>query len=430
MIENESPALANALWSATANPHPACPPLTGATRAEVAIVGGGFTGLSCALHLAEAGLKPVLLESQTPGWGASGRNGGQVIPGLKEDPDAIEKRFGPELGGRMVALAGGAPDLVFDLIERHGIACDAVREGWIQPAHSDAALRLTERRVEQWGRRGAPTELLDRARTAELLGCEGYHGGLLDRRGGGLHPLNYALGLAKAARDQGTVLHGSSPAISLERQQSGYLLRTPAGELHAERVALCTNGYTTALLPELQRSVLPLRSLQVATAPLRETVLRSILPQGQVASDTRPLLSYFRLDGEGRFLIGGRGAERSAAIQERFRSLRATGVKLFPQIQASDWHYHWGGLVALTPDHYPHLHEPAPGLIACLGYNGRGVAMATAMGKTMAEKLRGLPDRDLGFPVTEVQPIPLHGLRKPAIAAAMAWQLLRERLSR
>ena len=429
MIENETPDLANALWTATANPHPACPPLKGAAKTDVAIVGGGFTGLSCALHLAEARVKPILLESEAPGWGASGRNGGQVIPGLKEDPDSIERHCGTERGARIVATAAEAPDLVFDLVERHGIACEPIREGWIQPAHSEAALRNSESRAEQWSRRGAPVELLDKAAVTDLLGCSGYHGGLIDRRAGALHPLNYALGLAEAAKRQGAVLYGGSPAISLEREQNGYLLRTPMGEVHARQVALCTNGYTGDLFPELRRSVIPLRSLQVATAPLSENVRRSILPRGQVASDTRPLLSYFRLDGEGRFLIGGRGAERQAAIRERFRSLRSTAEKLFPQIEAKDWRYSWGGFVALTPDHFPHLHEPAPGILAGLGYNGRGVAMATAMGKVMAEKLRGQREEELAFPLTELRPIPFHGLRRPAVAAAIAWHLLRERLA-
>ncbi len=428
MIENEAPELANSLWAATANPHPSCPALRDAMTCDIAIVGGGFTGLSCALHLAERGLKPVLLEAEAPGWGASGRNGGQVIPGLKEDPDSIEAAFGPEIGGRLVALAGGAPDLVFDLIRRYGIACDAQRHGWIQPAHSAAALRLSEDRAAQWSRRGAPIELLGRADMETLLGCGGYHGGLLDRRGGGLHPLNYALGLAQAAQARGARLYGGTPVLSLERAQHRYLLKTPRGEVTARRVALCTNGYTANLVPELRRSILPLRSLQVASKPLPAELRHHILPHGQVVSDTRPLLSYFRLDAEGRFLIGGRGAERGAAIQGRLRALRATAEKLFPQLAEASWQYHWGGLVAITPDHYPHLHEPSPGLVAALGYNGRGVAMATAMGKVLADKLSGVSDDELDFPVTPLRPVPLHGLRKPAVAAVMAWQLLRERL--
>ena len=428
MIANEFPEVANSLWSATANPLPDCPPLRDSVACDIAIVGGGFAGLSCALHLAERGETPLLLEAETPGWGASGRNGGQVIPGLKEDPDAVERAYGPETGGRMVKLAGGAPDLVFDLIERHGIDCGAVRNGWIQPSHSAAALRTTESRVEQWARRGAPIELLDSAQVESLLGCGGYHGGLLDKRGGGLHPLNYALGLATAAQAKGARLHGNSKVLGLERSGAGYRLKTAEGEVTARRVALCTNGYTGDLLPELRRSVIPMRSLQVATRPLSENARRSILPQGQVSSDTRPLLSYFRLDAEGRFLIGGRGAESVPAIRKRLRHLRATAEGLVPQIEAEDWRFHWGGLVALTPDHYAHLHEPLPGLVAGLGFNGRGIAMATAMGKVLADKLAGTPDAELDFPVTRVRPIPFHGLRAPALAAMIAWHRLRDRL--
>ena len=156
MIEDERPPLADSLWTATAPAGPACPPLLGEVEAEVVIVGGGYTGLSAALHLAERKVSVVLVEAREPGWGASGRNGGQVIPGLKEDPDEVERIMGPTFGRRAVRLSAAAPDLVFDLVARHGIACDAVRAGWIQPAPDEAGVRLQQARVRQWERRGAP----------------------------------------------------------------------------------------------------------------------------------------------------------------------------------------------------------------------------------------------------------------------------------
>lgn len=428
-IPNESDELAHSLWSATANPSPTYPPLEGVTRTTVAVVGGGFTGLSAALHLAEQGIDTVLLEAQHPGWGASGRNGGQVIPGLKEDPDTLIAKLGSERGEALVRLAGGAPDRVFELIQRHGIHCDATREGWIQPAHDARSLALCRARAEQWQRRGAPIEILDRAETARLLGSEHYLGALLDRRGGGVHPLNYALGLAEAAQRAGARLHGQSPVQALQRNSSGFSLTTPQGTLQAEQMLLCTNAYSDALHPALRRSVIPVCSVQVASAPLSDNLRRSILPEGQVASDMRTLLLYYRLDAAGRLLMGGRGAYAGPGIAKQQVQLRQAAERLFPQLGELQWQHHWGGFVALTLDHLPHLQQVDKGLYCALGYNGRGVAMATTLGKVLAEWLSGTPEEALGFPVSRLQTIPLHGLRKPIVSLVSAWHQFRERVS-
>lgn len=167
------------------------------------IIGGGFTGLSAALHLAQTGQRVVVLEAETPGWGASGRNGGQVNPGLHDSPDAIIARFGADVGGRMVKISGGSADLVFDLIEQHGIMCDANRSGWIRAAHSTKALSDLSDMAVQWRARGVDVDPLNAQQTATLLGAGVYIGGVMDRRGGNLHPLNYALGLTDAAEKHG-----------------------------------------------------------------------------------------------------------------------------------------------------------------------------------------------------------------------------------
>ncbi|HZD26729.1 MAG TPA: FAD-dependent oxidoreductase, partial [Alphaproteobacteria bacterium] len=206
------------LWQATAVPAPDCPPLAGERRIDVAVIGGGFTGLSAALHLAEAGAKVAVLEAREPGWGASGRNGGMVIPGLKEDPDDLVARHGPEAGEAMVRASAATADLVFGLIERHSIDCDARRAGWIQPAHTAAALPALRRRYEQWAGRGADVAWLSREEIAARLGSDRYHGGWIDRRGGGLQPLSYARGLARAAQAAGAAVHGQSPVTALGRE--------------------------------------------------------------------------------------------------------------------------------------------------------------------------------------------------------------------
>ena len=429
LIEGEAPLLARSVWAETADPRPDVPPLDGAAETEVAVIGGGFTGLSAGLHLALRGTPVTVLEAESPGWGASGRNGGQVIPGLKSDPDAIEAAWGAELGRRAINLAGSAPDLVFDLIERFAIACDPVRSGWIQAAHGQAGLEVSRRRVAEWQRRGAPVEILSRAEVNAMVGSQAYLGGLLDRRGGSLHPLNYARGLARAAVGQGAVIHGRSPVQSIERGTDGFVLRTASGRLRAGQVLVCTNGYTSGPFDRLRRSIVPVRSVQVATEPLSDNLRRSILPEGHVASDTRRLLHYFRLDRDGRLLMGGRGAYGERGIKAQLAALRRAAAELFPQLGEQPWHYHWGGFVAITPDHWPHLHELEPGITAGLGYNGRGVAMATAMGRVLADRAMGMPDDALDFPVTRLQPIRLHGLRRPAVSAVVAWNRLRDHFS-
>ncbi len=426
-IANEMPAVAHSLWTATANPAPATPPLEGEAAAEVAVIGGGFTGLSTALHLAERGVSVSLLEAESPGWGASGRNGGQVIPGLKHDPDELETLFGKERGARLIAMAGGAADLVFALVDKHAIACDARRTGWIQGAHDAVGLAAAHRRAADWARRGAAVEALDKARVAELLGSDTYVGGLLDRRGGGLHPLNYALGLASAATRAGASIHGQSRVKRIERQGGGFRLHAGQGVLAARRIVIGTNGYADGLVDPLRRSIVPVSSVQVATRPLSDNLRKTILPEGQVVSDTRRLLLYFRLDADGRFIMGGRGAFGERGILTRQADLRAAAEQLFPQLAGIEWRHHWGGFVALTTDHLPHLHELEPGIVTALGYNGRGVAMATAMGQQLAAYASGTKAEDLDFPVTGLAPIPFHVLRKPALSALTAWYKARER---
>lgn len=211
--------LAPSLWATTAAPAPDTPPLAESGTADVVIVGGGFCGLSTALHLAERGIRPVVLEAREVGYGGSGRNGGQVIPGLKYDPADLVARFGRERGERLARFAGGTADVVFDLIARHGMDVPHRRAGWIQGAHTETGLAEVERRAAQWADLGAPTRVLDKAEAERLLGTGRYRGGWLDGRGGAIQPLSYARGLARAALKAGASIHGASPVTSLERDR-------------------------------------------------------------------------------------------------------------------------------------------------------------------------------------------------------------------
>src|SRR5215510_6706264 len=257
-------ALPKSLWAATATPPASYPPLCGEVKADCVIVGGGFTGLSTALHLAQRGLKTVLLEANEPGWGASGRNGGQVIPGLKLDPSELRAKYGEERGRRLTATVGATADLVFELIEQHGIACNARRNGWIQGAPGPKGFAEVHKRAEQWAALGADVAVLDRDEVRARVGGADYLGAFLDRRGGTINPLSYARGLARAAAAAGASVHGDSPAIRLERIGQRWKVSTPTGSVTASHAVLGTNGYTDRLWPGLAETVVPLLSSVVA----------------------------------------------------------------------------------------------------------------------------------------------------------------------
>ena len=418
------PGLPGSLWAATAPSAPSYPPLEGERSAELCVVGGGFTGLSTALHTAESGADVVLLEAAEPGWGAAGRNGGQVIPGLKLEPDDLERRFGAERGRRLSEFVGSAPDLVFKLITRHQIDCNARRDGWIRAIHSPSGIPKEEDRVRQWQERDADVEMLDERQVAALLGTAEYVAGSLDRRGGWLQPLAFARGLAEAAGLAGARLHAASPAIRIDRSSDRWRVETPSGSVTARQVFVCTNAYTDGLWPRLSRSLIPVLSGQVATEPLSEAQRAAILPNGHAASDTRRLLRYFCIDPGGRLVMGGRGGFRETEERVFYRHIVASIQRMFPSARSAKLEFFWCGRVAVTLDHLPHILELGPGLWAGGGYNGRGVAMATAMGRLLADCADGAAPEKLPLPLTKPRPLPFHGLRRPAVELAVAWKRL------
>lgn len=416
------------LYADTAIPAAPTPPLAGEARAEVCVVGGGFTGLSAALHLAEAGADVVLIEAEEPGWGASGRNGGQVNPGLKPDPDEVERDWGPDLGSRMLALSYGAPGAVFDLIRRHQIPCEARQQGTIRAAiraDNAAAIRRT---AEQCARRGGPVRFLDAAETAALVGHARYAGAMLDARGGDVHPLSYARGLARAAMAQGARVHGGTRATGIARDGAQWRVTSPGGAVRAAQVVLATNGYTDALWPQLRESVVPVFSSIAATAPLPDDLAARVLPHRASLYESGHITVYYRVDRANRLLMGGRGPQAPIGDARPIRSLLRYAERLWPELRGTQWTHGWNGQLAITQDHYPHLHEPAPGVIAALGYNGRGVAMATAMGAEIARRLTGASAEALDMPVTSIRPIPLHGFWRLAVTAKMWEGRVRDRL--
>jgi glycine/D-amino acid oxidase-like deaminating enzyme len=432
-IPAERASLARSLWEATVGGRVSWPQLEAPRQeTDVAIIGAGITGLSAALHLAERGIGTVVLDAQSPGWGASGRNGGQVLPGLKEDPDAIETIHGSDLGGRMLRLAGNAPDELFGLIQRHAIACDPVRGGWVQPAHSAETLAASRERVRQWQRRGAPLESLSRQQLADILGTDAYVGGALDRRAGSVHPLNLSLGMAATVTRLGGIIHGRSPVTSIARDPAGgFRVTAGRGAVHSRQLLICTNGYTPPAAGSLRRSVIPVCSIAVASQPIAPELRANVLRNGEVVSDMFRLLNHYRFDPEGRLLMGGRGGYTEGAIATQFARLKARVHELYgDRLGELRWEYAWGGNVAVTTDHFPHLNRLGDGMYAALGYNGRGVAMATVLGRLLAELASGTPEQEIPFPVTPVRNIPLHGLYPVGAGAAILWNALLDQRQR
>jgi glycine/D-amino acid oxidase-like deaminating enzyme len=364
----------------------------------------------------------LVLEAKEPGFGGSGRNGGQVIPGLKHDPDDLEAMFGRERGARLVAFAGRAADAVFDLIARHRMDVAHVRNGWIQAAHSRASVEETKRRAEQWARRGAPVEWLDKSQTDRHLGTTQYLASWIDRRGGAVQPLAYARGLAKAAIAAGVAIHGQTQATHLARETNHWVLTTQGGaRVIADRVVICINAYADNLWPGVRRTIIAPNSYQIATEPLSDNIRKSILPFGQVSSDARKLLLYFRLDDAGRLLLGGRGPFREPRDESDWHHLEAMLPRVFPQVKGARIEYRWCGRVAITRDFLPHIHEPAPGLLIDIGCMGRGVALQTALGQAMAEYVASGDVDALPLPLLPIRPLPFHALNKVYFAAAVAW---------
>ncbi|MCZ8044095.1 MAG: FAD-binding oxidoreductase [Beijerinckiaceae bacterium] len=417
--------LAPSLWFATAPAAAPTPPLAQDVSADVCVIGAGFAGLSTALHLAETGVSVVVLEAHEPGWGGSGRNGGQVIPGIKYDPSEILAKFGPVAGEALIGFVGSTADLVFDLIAKHGMDVPHQRAGWIQGAHTPAMVETVKRRSAEWQARGVDAQFLDQDAAARLLGTDRYLAGWVDRRAGGVQPLAYARGLAKAALAAGATIHGQSKVVSLTRSGAPWTVRTAQGAtVTAPRVVVATNGYTGDLIPKLRQTVIRPNSFIVATQPLSDNVAGTILPEGQVVSDTRQLLLYFRKDHQNRLLMGGRGPFREPKDASDWAHLERVVGKMYPQVKGVPFDFRWCGRVALTRDFLPHLHEPEPGLLVDIGCMGRGVGLQSAMGKAMAAYIATGDKGRLPFPVVPITPLPLHALNELYVSAIIAWYRL------
>ncbi|WP_369810029.1 NAD(P)/FAD-dependent oxidoreductase [Bradyrhizobium sediminis] len=427
-MTHEQLALPPSLYADTAVPPVPTPALDVDRTVSVAIIGGGFAGLSTALHLAGQGTEAIVLEAQQPGWGASGNNGGQLNPGLKFDPDSIEATFGADLGRRMIAFAYQTPTFTLDLIHRLGIACEARQNGTLRAAYHEASTAAIETTAEQCIRRGMLVTVLDRDAVQKMTGTDRYVRAMLDRRGGDLQPLSYARGLARAAISAGAAVYGQTPATSLRREGGRWRIDTPRAVVRAEKILIATNGFTDDLWPGLRRTIVPVFSSIVATEPLPDEIVRGIMPTRSVLYESGHITVYYRVDASNRLLMGGRGPMRWIRDPAAVDYLRRYAVRLWPALRDVRWTHGWNSRLAMTADHYPHVHEPGPGALAYLGCNGRGVALATAMGQQLAERLVGGEAAQIDMPITTLKPIRFHAWWPVAIKSVVLYGRIRDRL--
>jgi glycine/D-amino acid oxidase-like deaminating enzyme len=404
----------DSLWAAATPSGPDLPELVGAAEADVVVIGAGFTGLSTALHLREAGVDVAIVEAMEPGWGASGRNNGQVIPTLsRPDPDHIVARHGAA-GERFVNLLRDSASTLFDLIRRYRIQAEQEQAGWVQPVHSPGRIGIAERRVRQWSKFGAAVELLSRDQIRQMLGSDAWFGGFWNKTGGHINPLALSRGLARVVLDRGGRIYARSAAISFERQNGRWVVKTAKGQISGRALIVATNAYTgefsKTLSPEMAHEVMPVLSWQMATRPLSESARKSVIPGRQAMSDTHGELYFARYDARNRLVTGGAVIGPGNKPERLKRMVAERLQRLWPQIGPVEFDYVWNGYVGMTTDFLPRIHRLGPDAYGWTGCNGRAVALSIALGDELSKAVRGIPEGDLALPFSAPVPIVAHGL--------------------
>lgn len=413
----------NSLWAATADPEPELLPLRGSHQCDVVIVGGGYTGLSAAYHIAKSGRAPVVLEAKRVGWGASGRNGGVVSPKFRVSFPAIAATHGRDMARRMYELAYESVDAVEELVSELSIpSAGFARFGHIAAAHTPRALADLAVTGDWIKAEYGKDVMLTADAVREETGAGIFFGGLLSAKAGGIHPLNYARGLARALVEKGVPVHVDSPAIAIRQEGAGVVVETAQGRVTAPQVILATNGYSdlTGATSAIHRRLVPFRSAIVATAPLSANVLGQILPGRRLCGDTKRMLRWFRVVGD-RLIFGGRGAFGRNDSPSAFRALRKNMADIFPVLADTPVDFEWSGLVAMTLDGIPHVGRLDERTLFAAGYNGTGVAMASLMGRYLARLSQG---EEISMGLLSQRPlhaIPLHAFRTPGVRLVAGW---------
>ena len=413
---------ASSLWAVTAREAASYSALAQDLDVDIAVVGGGIHGLAAALAAAEAGRRVAVLEAVAIGHAASGRNGGLVVPSLpRVGPDEVIRAFGQERGEHFIRIVLGAPDEVFGLIRRFGIDCGARQSGWLNPAHAPSLVASLERRLAAWRRFGSTATLLSAEETRRRIGSARFHGAIADPSGGHLNPLSYTRGLARAAAQAGALIHEGTPVRRIESRGERWRLTTDAGSVTAARVLQASNAQRPGVQGDAGASgTVPLAVYELATPVLTEGQRANVLPGGEAMSDTRNNLFACCVEEGGRLVTGGMAPLTQIGAARWLPALLARRLgRIFPQLAPARFEFVWSGRASLTPDFLPRLFEPAPGWVAPITCNGRGVALSTALGARLGRWLATDDAADLPLPRVVPRAIPLH----PIAARVPQWLL-------
>jgi gamma-glutamylputrescine oxidase len=417
-------------YAATARERVETRAFDGSERCDVCVVGGGYTGSATALHLARRGIDVVVLEQSRLGWGASGRNGGQAHVGMRRDQRWLEARLGVELARRFWRFALGAREHLDWLLATYGIDC-GFRPGLLHADHRARYAADTRRHVEHLREAYQYPHIryVGRDELRSMVAADGYHSGSFDTRGGHLHALDWALGIARAAASHGARLYEGVEVLGIDRDAEGWRVGTPRGAVRATRVVLACNGYLRGLAPAVERRVMPINNYIAVTEPLGAERAGALIASGAAVSDSRFVVNYYRVTPDDRLLFGGGENYRYRFPADIGAFVRPHVLATFPQLADVRFDYAWGGTLGITPTRMPFVRELAPGLVNASGFSGLGVLLAPYTGKAVADALCG--ERDAFELLGRLPARAFPGgpaLRWPTLVAAMSFYALRDRL--
>ena len=419
---------ARSYYQATAHPFAQQAHLEGDQTCDVCVIGAGYTGLSAALELAEAGYSVIVLEAKTVGHGASGRNGGQVCTGFSPGQQRLEAQLGKADARKCFAIAEEGKTLITSRIEKHKIACD-LQWGYMHAAAKPSHMDELKAQKDEWDGLGyTDTQILSKAELEEKLGTKAYHGALREGSSGHFHPLNYCLGLAQAAIAAGAKIFENSPVLSVETEGKT-LARTAKGTVSAKFMVIAGNAYLGRTVPRLYGRVMPVTSYIIATERLGENRARALIRDNEAVANSNFIVDYFRITADTRMLFGGRASYSTLEPPSLGAFMKPRLTRVFPQLKDAAIDFAWGGFIAITSNRLPDLGRIAPNVYYAHGYSGHGVVLSGLYGKIIADCIRGQAEKfDL---LSRVKHLPFPGgpVRTPLLVAAMLYYRLKDALS-
>ena len=423
------PAYPDSYYAASASRDLSGHSLAGETSTDICVIGGGYSGLSTAIHLAEKGYQVCLLESRLIGWGASGRNGGQIVNGLNASLDKIWKQFGEDTAHFVGGLVTEGSKIIRGFITGYDIDCD-YRPGNMFVAHTQKHMQALRDKQALWQRFGMNDhEIIEQDNIKDHIATQSYVGGMLDHSGGHVHPLKLALGEARALKELGGQVYENTTALSHERRNGRHIVSTETGRVFADHIVFCGNAYRQHIAPEIKNRVMPVSTQMIATEPLGDGMAQALLPTNLCVEDCRYILDYYRLSADNRLIFGGGTVYGGTTPKNIEVKIRPNMLKVFPQLKDIGIDYAWSGNFALSYSRVPQLGRLESGIYFAHGYSGHGVTGSHLFGKILAEAIDGDVKRFDVFSNLPYLPFPGgYALSVPYSMIGSWWYALRDRL--